>query len=210
MYYLKRMWLKARYSSPLRLIFDGLGRIGIRINPYYVVLEGLFNGSLPHLETGFDEYDIGFLGPQDMKAIAAIPGRNISEEKLILKLRENKKCFGLKYRGELAAFTWCDLDEYNFGDYRFSLKKNEAYLFDAYTLMSFRGKRIAPYLRYQCYKELTKLGRNKLYSISDYFNTPSIRFKKKLNARFLELGLFIELFKKWHFSSRLKKYRVET
>ncbi len=210
MYYLKHIWLKARHSSILRLIFDGLDKVGIKIQPYYIVVEGLFNGSLPHLETGFDEYEICILGPQDMKEISTIPGRNISEEKLLLKLKENKKCFGLKYRGELVAFTWCNFEECNFRDYRFSLKKNEAYLFDAYTLMSFRGKGIAPYLRYQCYKELAKLGRNKLYSISIYFNTPSLRFKKKLNARLLELCLSIELFKRWHFSSRLKKYRVET
>ncbi|MFQ5963200.1 MAG: GNAT family N-acetyltransferase, partial [Candidatus Scalinduaceae bacterium] len=209
MYYLKHIWLKARYSSFFHLIFDGLGRIGIRINPYYVVLEGLFNGSLPHLETGFDEYDIGFLRPQDMRAISAIPGRNISEEKLLLRLKEGKKCFGIKYRGKLVAFSWCDLNEYTIGRHRFSLKENEAYLVDAYTLIPFRGKGIAPYIRYQLYKELAKSGRNKLYSISECVNTPSIRFKKKLNAKVIELDLYVRLFKKWHFNSRLRRYRVE-
>ncbi len=70
MYYLKRMCLKERYSSFFRLIFDGLMKIGIRIQPYYVVQEGLFNRSLSYLETGFDEYEVGFLGPQDMKDIS--------------------------------------------------------------------------------------------------------------------------------------------
>lgn len=210
MYYLKHLWLKARHNSILRLVFDGLAKLGVKIQPYYIVVEGLFNRSLPHLETGFDEYEIGFLGPQYMNEISAIPGRILSEEKLLLRLKEGKKCFGLKYRKELVAFTWCDFDECNFKGFRFPLKKNEAYLYDAYTLIPFRGKGIAPYLRYQCYKELAKLGRNKLYSISDCLNTPSVRFKKKLNAELLELCLFVEMFKKWHFSSRLKKYRPET
>ena len=210
MYYLKRIWLKTRYSPLLRLVFDGLAKLGVKIQPYYIVVEGLFNRSLPHLETGFDEYEIGFLGPQYMNEISAIPGRILSEEKLLLRLKEGKKCFGLKHRKELVAFTWCDFDECNFKGFRFPLKKNEAYLFDAYTLIPFRGKGIAPYLRYQCYKELAKLGRNKLYSISDCLNTPSVRFKKKLNAELLELCLFVEMFKKWHFSSRLKKYRSGT
>ena len=72
--------------------------------------------------------------------------------------------------------------------------------------MSYRGKGIAPYIRYQLYKELTKLGRNKLYSISDFFNAPAIKFKKKLNAKSHKLILFIEIFNKWRFSLLIKKY----
>ena len=209
LFYLKHIWGKIKYSPFIRLILDGLTRIGITVSPYYVVLEGLSNGSMKHLERGFDEYDIGFLGTQDMKEISIIPGpdRVFSEEELLLRLKEGKKCLGVKYRGEIVAFTWFDLVECSSMFYRFSLKKDEAYLFDAYTLMSFRGKGIAPYMRYQCYKELAKLGRNKLYSVSECFNTPSIRFKMKLNAKLLELGLFVELFKKWRFNSRLKRYR---
>ena len=90
--------------------------------------------------------------------------------------------------------------------YKFPLKDNEAYLFDAYTLMHFRGKGLAPYIRYQCYKELAKSDRHKLFSISNYFNTPSIKFKNKLNAKFLELRLSVELFRKWSFDLHLKKY----
>lgn len=209
-FYLKHIWAKIKYSPFIRLILDSLTRIGITISPYYVVLEGLFNGSMPHLEKGFDGYDIGFLNSQDMREISVIPGpdRVFSEEKLLLRLKEGKKCLGVKYRGEIVAFTWFDLVECSSMFYRFLLKKDEAYLFDAYTLMSFRGKGIAPYMRYQCYKELAKLGRDKLFSISEFFNTPSIRFKMKLDAKLLELGLFVELFKKWRFNTRLRRYRV--
>ena len=59
-----------RYSSFLRIVLDGISKTGIRIFPYYIVLEGLFNRSLSHLETGFDEHKIGFLGPQDMNEIS--------------------------------------------------------------------------------------------------------------------------------------------
>jgi hypothetical protein len=209
MHILKRIWSKVRYSPLLRLVLDGLSKIGIRITPYYIVSEGLFNRSIPHLETGFDEYDLGFLGPNDMKEISLIPDINIPEKELLIRLKEGKKCFGVKYKGELVAFTWCDFIEYTCNDHRFLLKENEACLFDAYTLMSFRGKGIAPYIRYQCYKELYKMGRHRLYSISDYLNTPSIRFKMKLDAKLLELFLYIGLFKKWHLNLRLKRFKVE-
>jgi hypothetical protein len=197
---------KLRYSSFLRIVLDGIAKTGIRIFPYYIVLEGLFNRSLSHLESGFDEYELCFLKPQDMKTISSVPGRNFTEEYLLQRLQNGQKCFGVKYRGELAAFTWCDFQQCNFRWRKFLLTDDEAYLFDAYTLMSFRGKEIAPYIRYQCYKELAKSGKHKLYSISECVNTPSIKFKKKLNAKYPELRLSIELFKKWSFDLHLKKY----
>ncbi len=82
MYYLKHLWQKMRHNNPIRLFFDGLQRLGIDNIPYYLVLEGIFDRPLPHLETGFEEYDMGYLEPEDMKAISAIPVRNISEKKL--------------------------------------------------------------------------------------------------------------------------------
>ncbi len=122
---------KLRYSSFLRIVLDGIAKTGIRINLYYIVLEGLFNRSLPHLETGFDEYELCFLSPQDMKTISSIPGRNFTEESLLERLQNGQKCFGVKYRGEIAAFTWCNFERCAHG-YKFPLKDNEAYLFDAF------------------------------------------------------------------------------
>ena len=203
MYYLKHIWVKIRYSAFLRLIFDGLTMIGIRISLFYIVLEGLFDENLLNIEKGFNGYDVGYLGAEDMKELSVIPGpdRSFSEEDLLLRLKQGNKCLGIKYKGRIAAFTWFDLGEFKLGFFRFSLKENEAYLFDAYTLMSFRGKGLAPYMRYRSYKELAKLGKNKLYSVSECFNTPSIRFKMKLNAKIIELYLYVEIFKKWHTQS---------
>lgn len=206
MQYWKNLWGKLRYSGLRRLILDGLGRIGIRITPYYIVQEGLFDKKLPHLETGFDEYDVGFLKPKDMKMISSIPGRNVTEEILLSRLKDGNLCFAVKHQGQLAAFTWCNLRESTFPKgSTFQLKDNEAYLFDAYTLMSFRGKGIAPYMRYQLYKELAKLGKSTLFSISDSHNIPSIKFKKKLNAKFLKKHLYIQLFNSRCFNLLLKK-----
>ena len=210
MFFLKHFWLKTRYVAFIRCIFGGLARMGLWVNPYYVFVEGLTNGNLSNLEHGFDEYEVGFLGPQDMKGISAIPDQPNSEEKLLLDLNEGKKCFGVKYRGELVAYTWCDFNRFGFEGYQHSLKEDEACLCDAFTLMRFRGKGLAPYVRYQCYKELAKLGIYKLYSYSDCFNTPALRFKLKLNANLDEYGILFVLFKKWRYNLRLKKYRVKT
>ncbi|MBI3595921.1 MAG: hypothetical protein HY203_02065 [Nitrospirae bacterium] len=205
----QRIWLKIRYRLLIQEVLTRLAGIGIQIQPYYLVLEGLFGSAKPEWESGFDEYSIGFLSNQDMKHVAALSGHPASEDKLLLRLKEGKKCFAVQYQGEVIGYTWCDLEECNFIGLRFPLKENEAYLFDAYTSRSFRGRNIAPYMRYQCYKELDKMDKVRLYSITSLFNTSSMKFKQKLNAKPLKLGLFVELFKRWHFDVPLREYRIE-
>jgi hypothetical protein len=205
-HFLQRFKQKLRYNPIYRIFFDGLTKINIKITPYYLVLEGLFDKTLPQFETGFDAYEIYFLGSGDMKDIAVIPDQPRDEKDLIQMLNNGQKCLGAKMNNRLAAYTWCDLEECNLEWRRFKLAPDEAYLFDAYTLMDFRGKGIAPFIRYQLYKELSKLNRTKLYSISAYFNKQSINFKKKLNAQFVDLGIYVSVFKKFEFSYILKKY----
>lgn len=189
----------------VRIVLDGLAKARIKIQPFYLFVEGPFDGRLSHLEAGFDEYELGFLGPGDMGLISAIPYRYIPREKFLLRLKEGKRCFAAKHRGKIAAFTWCDMNKCHYKGCRFELEEDEAYLFDAYTIDSYRGKGLAPYVRYHLYGELAKLGRKRLYSVSERFNISSIRFKKKLNAQLVGRGLFVEFFWKWHFSSALKR-----
>ena len=205
--YFKELWIKFRYSHIQRLFFDGLARLGIRIAPYYLFEEIISSENPPRLPAGLEGYEVSFWGPKEMKSMVLIPGRKFSEEFLVQRLKDGIKCLGLKKDNELAAFTWCNLKEATLKYNRFSLKKDEAYLFDAYTLMACRGKGIAPFLRYHLYTELEKLGRTKLYSYSDYFNTSAVKFKLKLDAKKVKLILIVDLFGKWHFSFILKNFQ---
>lgn len=190
-----------------RIIIDALTKIGIIISPYYLVVEGLRNGRLQHLEDGYADYEFGFLGPQDMTTLANLPGRIFTEEELLGRLQEGKKCFGAKHCGKVVAFTWCSFAPYAFEKQQvLPLRSNEAYLFDAYTVELYRGVGIAPALRYHCYQELAKMGRHRCYSITAAFNIPAINFKKKLHAQVLELGLFVELWGRWWWQTRLRDY----
>jgi hypothetical protein len=206
--YLRQVWIKCRYSHFLRLFFDLLAKTGVRVSPYYIVLEGLFGETIPELEKGFEDYELGFLGEDDMAAIAAIPGWDLAEANLKERLGKGQLCFGLRYQGRPVSFNWFDFEEFLYGKQRFPMKKNEAYLFDAYTDMDFRGQGLVPYVRYQSYKELAKMGRTRLYSGSDFFNTSSIRFKRKLKAQLVEFYLLIILLKKWHIRFCLKRVPI--
>jgi len=192
------------------LVHKGLFLIGIKIYLFYLVLEGLsdkndqnFKPAKPNL----DEYELEYLGPKDMDEISFLPGRKIAREKLLQQLKEGRKCLGIKNEGKIIAFTWCNFDEITVDRMKFPLKSDEAYLFDAYTFIPFRGKGIAPYLRYEMYKELSKLGKHKLYSGTAIFNTSAAKFKKKLDAKILRLEFILILLKKRCFHLTLKKYK---
>lgn len=197
--YLKRTWYKFKYNHILRLLFDGLAQLGITITPYYIVLEGLFDTSIPALEQKPEGYEAGFFASEDMKAVAALPGRDVSEAKLQTRLEKGHRCYGLRFDGMPAAFNWFNTEALEFGPRRIPMAKHEASLYDAYTDMDHRGRGLALFVRYQSYKELAKQGKTRIYSVSTHFNTSSIKFKKKLGAKFIESHVMIILFKKWRF-----------
>jgi len=205
--YFRNLWSKLRYSNFLRLFFDALARLGVRIAPYYLFLEIISSENILERPSGFEDYEMNFWGPEEMKQMALIPGRKFSEKFLVQRLKDGQKCIGLKKDNTLAAFSWCNLKEISVKWNLSPLKKDEAYLFDAYTLLDYRGKGIAPFLRFHLYRELQKLGRTKLYSYSDYFNTSAVRFKQKLDAKKMKLFLVINFFDKWYFSFLLKNFR---
>jgi hypothetical protein len=198
--------IKIRYSHFLRLVFDAISKLGVRISPYYVFREGISSENPPALPTGFEEYEIKFWGPEEMRAMALIPMRKFSKKTLLQRLEDGQKCLGLKKDNALVAFTWCNFKEFSFKWHQFPLKPDEVYMFDAYTVPEYRGKGIAPFLRYHCYKEMKTLGRKSLYSYSDYFNSSAVKFKLKLNAQKVGLNMYVVLFNKWPFHFQLKDY----
>lgn len=199
---------KMRYGGLPRLFFDALARIGITVEPYYIVLEGLFDQPPSDFTTRFKDYDVSLFTSDEMKAIAAIPGKEENEKQLLERLSKGNLCVGIKHNSNLVGFTWCDLAEFTLKGNEKPLKPDEAYLFDAYTLIPYRGKGIAPYIRYQCYQQLADMGKTKLYSVSGAFNVSSIKFKKKLKASILEKHVYIEIIRKWKYNFLIKKYSL--
>ena len=183
MLYLRRLKQKIRYNSILRLLHDGLVKIGIHITFFYLVEEGLHHQTIPFDNNEFADYSIEYLKENDLDALCSIPEKLYKKEFLINRIKNGSNCLVVKKDEKLVGFTWFNLSECDSILYKFPLKENEAYLFDAYVLMDYRGGKIAPYIRYQCYKEL-----------------------KKLNAKFLLLLLYINLFQRLKFSRQIKKF----
>jgi len=179
--------------------------LGIRIQLFYLIREGISEGAAHKNRDVLKDYEVGFLGAEDMRTIAEIPYRTVSYGELQSRLKDGNHCLGAKSDGRLVAFTWCNLTWCHFKGCTFLLNNDEAYLFDAYTVSDLRGQGLAPALRYRLYEELARMGRTKLYSITEHFNGPSLQFKLKLGAGIVKSGWHVTLFDKWHFGSRCSR-----
>ncbi len=180
------------------------------IVPYYLVREYLSEESELNLKPELDGFEVDFLKSLDMKAISESPEVNDSEDRLLKRLDNGCICLGIKHKGDIAAYSWCNLRKCDY-EVRldFQLREDEAYLFEARTFQVYRGKRLAPYLRDRFYRHLAQMGRTKLFSTSSLLNTSAMKFKEKLKARPIRLYLYINLLDKYHWNFLLKNYMSE-
>lgn len=184
-----------------------LRKLGLTIELFYVHVGRAsdLQGYEQRLERGFEDYETGFVGRGGMQEIASCESW-LSEAMLVDRLERGLTCFAVKHQGRIAAYIWCAFDVIDDPVYQATLKENEAHLFNLYTRPEYRGKGLAPLMRYQCYKALKARGVDVFYSLCDYFNAPSVRYKKKMNARIQKLGLFFAIGKRYSRSWVLKEY----
>jgi hypothetical protein len=174
--------------------------VGIQIKPFYYMKEVLppaIPAGLTDLPQGFEFSTFDF---NDVMAISKLYERECyrDPEDVISYFNNGKICLGIKCNSEIRAFTWISFGETGTPFYPVSLAENEAYLFDMYVLKAFRGMNLAPILRYRTYVALKDMGRDTFYSITEFFNSASFRFKQKLDAKAVFLGVYIALFGKWY------------
>jgi hypothetical protein len=193
----------SRHHLILRSVFARLRYIGLQVVPYYITREYLDPGLEPILGPGLGPVEVSLLSASEFNDLR---GRGFEIGRIKLDA-QHLLCFGLKIGGEIGACVCCNLREcHSYLD--FPLKEDEAYLFNAATLGSHRGKNLAPFLRYEVYRRLNRLGRSKFYSITEFFNAPAVTFKQKLGARHQKLNLYLLFFNRWQRNITLKTYRI--
>lgn len=181
-----------------------LVRLGLDLGAYYWVLEGNKKCIPPKIKDDINIYSIHFLTLDDV--IYITNSTSLNANSLLKGFSEGQLCLGLKHGEQLAAFMFIELNTFTFKHRLFKLSSSEAYLLNMYTYEAYRGKNLAPYLRYHSYGHLKNQGRDTIYSITEYFNKSSIKFKEKLKAQPLRLYFYIILFKKYHWDFLLKDY----
>ncbi|WP_181363967.1 GNAT family N-acetyltransferase [Algibacter marinivivus] len=202
---LKKYWNVISNGLFLFGLRNRLEQIGININPYYWVEEEFAPCMEPRIKNDTSKYTLKDLSLKEVELVIEHHSAK-DKAKLIKGFKNGQLCVGLENNGEIASFMFVEFNDFEHRGRAFKLKPNEAYLFNMWTFQNYRGKNLAPYLRYQTYRMLEKKGIDVKYSITQYFNKSSIKFKNKLNSKnhylFLSVGLF-NIFK-WNFT--LKKY----
>lgn len=184
---------------------NNLAKIGLDLMPYYWVKEATSQITPPKLRGEDTNFEISIFGETEINYIKdTIIG--IEQKDLLADLKNGEICIGLKNSGEIAAYMFIKCKPFTFRNRYFNLMDTESYLHSMYTFESYRGKNIAPYLRYQSYKYLEKENIKTYYSVSEYFNKSTIRFKEKLNSKPINLYLSVLLFKRWNYNFTLKSY----
>lgn len=203
--YLRYLKYRIGYESLPMFLLDVLGKLGVYIQPFVVIQEGLKAGMDEEFADRFTNFQFRYLDKEDMTRIASLVERRVSLEQLISHLDQGRRCLACLEGDDLVAFSWFNLDTGPHPAYRYRIGEDEAYLFDAFTLPNYRGRGIAPYVRYRLYLELEKLGYTRLYSVSETYNKPAIRLKMKLRAKIVQRGVRVYLFKRWGRSFLFKK-----
>ncbi|MDB4752819.1 hypothetical protein OAF78_03550 [Winogradskyella sp.] len=184
---------------------NNLAKIGIDFMPYYWVKEAISPISPPEIRGVEKDFKITTFGEAEINYIKnTIIG--IEQKDLLADLKNGEICIGLKHKNEIAAYMFIKCRPFVFRKRFFDLKPTDSYLHSIYTFEAYRGKNLAPYLRYNSYNYLEKKGITNFYSISEYFNKSTIRFKKKLNSEPMKLYLSWVMFNYWTLNFILKKY----
>ena len=194
-----------KYGLFLHGVRNNLAKIGLDFMPYYYCKSLSSKVNSDQIKTPDLDLKLSIFGKTEINYIKnSILG--IGDNILFQDLDNGVTCIGLKKDDDIVAFLFIRSQTFYFRNRLFNLNENEHFFVFMYVYENYRGKGIAPYLRYQCYKLLEKEGVNTFYSISEYFNFSAIKYQKKFNAKPLELCLSIKLFKKniWNFT--LKKY----
>ena len=205
-YKLRLVLYRTRHGLVLLSIQNLLKRTGIDMGPFWIEREGLDLCQEPKLRDDASLYQLRYL--EIANVFELFEQLHWRTDILQKELPEEYKVVGLFRGNDLAALMMIRFREFHCGAKVFRLQENEAYLENMYTYENFRGRNLAPYLRYQCYKILAESGINTCYSITQCFNSSSRKFKAKLGAQHRKLYLHIGLFNKFRKTFLLKRYPV--
>ncbi len=205
-YKIKMLRTRAKNGLLMYTVRNTLTRIGLDLDPFWLEMESLKFCDEPTLKDQKELYTLRKI--DDSVIIEQYQTLSWNTEELKKVLASDHYSFGLYRNDQIAALMFACINQYTFKNQQFVLGANEAYLGNMYTYEHFRGKNLAPYLRYKCYEMLAKEGKTTCYSITQYFNTSSLKFKAKLGVQHQALYLHLGLFKRLGRTFKLRTYKI--
>lgn len=101
--------LRIQENQRLRRIYRIVSSV-IQLIPYYVMEEFYIEQKKLDVPLGKEDSDIVILTRDDMKLLGNHEESNESTEELIRLLEGGCLCLAVKHKGEIAAYSWCDLN----------------------------------------------------------------------------------------------------
>ncbi len=178
----------------------------VQVIPYYIMEEVFIDDDELNIIPRIEDIEITVLTRDDMAYLGNHEERSASTEEYNRMIDNGCLCLAAKHKGEIASYSWANLHYLNYKGKTIALKTNEAYLFDARTYKAFRGKNLAPYVRYELYKLLKQRGVDRFLSITLLSNTASMRFKQKVGAKPIDMFLYIGILRKFHMHFHLRNF----
>lgn len=188
-----------------RYLLLHLQKIGIDVMPYVVYREHMRSSGagLPS-ELKIERITIN----NARYAVNRFPAGNATSEIWLKRITEGDIGLLMSHEGEPVGYTWTDTRTFHLRSAKplFMLNDKQAYLANTFIVPQARGRRLSLPLRHHMYAELDSMGYEDFFSISEFFNTPAKKFKRRLGATPLELRLSVELFRRWECDIRVYQY----
>lgn len=200
-----RYWVIIKNGMFLFGIRNRLAKIGLDITPYYWVKEESEPCTMPIIKDDCSKYTVRYLGKEEFSEVSHVKS-GPEYDIMMQSIDKGQLVVALENEGIVAAYTFVEPNDFEFNGRKFKLAPNEAYLLNMWTFHEYRGRNLAPYLRYQTYQLLKEKGIDVKYSITNFFNKSSIKFKNKLNAKHLYLYLSVVVFKRYKWNFTLRKF----
>ncbi|MDT0558739.1 GNAT family N-acetyltransferase [Ichthyenterobacterium sp. W332] len=184
---------------------NNLAKIGVDIMPYYYFIAVKENAEPQAIRDKNLEVILTRFNEEDMNLIkSSIIG--IEQKDFLSDLKDGDICIGLKYNEEIVGYTLIKRKPFYFRKRYFHLGKEDIYLHSLYVFDKYRGKNIAPYMKYKRFEMFEKEGVKYHHAIVESFNKSALKIQYKAAAKKAALYLSIILFKRWTFNYTLKKY----
>lgn len=93
------------------------------------------------------------------------------------RLQSDRRCFGLRVEGLIAAYGWVTQGNESVGELerQFNLRRDEAYIWDCRTVPDWRGRGFYSFLLSRLIHELLGVGVQQIWIGASRHNRPSIR-----------------------------------
>ncbi len=189
--YLSHLRTKLLYNSPLRLVTDGLRRVGIVVFPYFVMREQAVN--IPDQVIPANCV-IRELDNSDVDLLRATRVAYLTDEWITNRFALGDRCLAMLDGDELVCCCWASRAKANLIFESIPLRDDEAYIYAAFTFDGFRGRGYMPLLRSRLCTLLAEEGAQHMFSIVDVLNRPAIRVYQKMAATRVQLGVGLALF----------------